>query len=266
MALKLATYQFSDGVGPARIDGGAYVDLRPLAASVIELLEGGANALEQAAVYAGEARELERTHLLAPIPVPRAFLGIGLNYRDHAAEIGRALPDHPTVFAKLSTSVAPPFSQILAPRWTDTFDYEGELGIVMGLDAEVAGYVVVNDLTARALAQPNTLVLAKSGAGFGPFGPWITTADEVSNAHNLRISTWINGELRQLSSTAQLHHRIDDLIAFISRSIKLSAGDIITTGSPAGSGAGFRPPRWLTAGDVMKIEIEQLGYIENTIV
>jgi len=188
---------------------------------------------------------------------------VGLNYRDHAAEVGRALPEVVPVFAKLASAVSPPFATIARPA--ESFDYEGELGVVIGAGGRIAGYVVVNDLTIRAMAKPDTLVLGKSAPGCAPFGPWITTADEILDPHALRIETRVNGEVRQSSSTAELHQRIPALLAFIGGQVRLQAGDIIATGSPAGSGVGFDPPRWLTPGDVVRVEIEHLGHIEHLI-
>lgn len=274
--MKLATYAFEDGAGPARVadDEATVVDLRGLAPSVRALLE--ADALAVAAAHAGPVHPLDRACLLAPVPDARAFLGVGLNYRDHAAEVGRALPDVPPVFAKLPAALNGPHGDVPLSRHSDTLDYEGELGVVIGrrvhdaseADARgaVAGYVVVNDVTVRALARPDTLVLGKSGAGHAPFGPWITAADAVPDPHALRLRTWIDGELRQDSTTAQLHHGVFALVSFISRALVLQPGDVIATGSPAGSGVGLRPPRYLRAGQVVRVAIEGLGHIENRIV
>lgn len=257
--MKLATYRFDDGVGPARVEGGWIADLRRVAATMIDLLEAGLAGAER-----GEATvALDATRLLAPVPQPHAFLGVGLNYRDHAAEVGRALPETLPVFAKLVSAVSPPFGIVAKPA--ESFDYEGELGIVIGRGGGVVGYVVVNDLTVRALAKPDTLVLGKSAPGCAPFGPWITTADEVPDPHTLRIETRVNSVVRQSSSTAELHVRIPELLAFIGTSVALQPGDIIATGSPAGSGVGFDPPRWLQPGDVVRVEIERLGHIEHII-
>lgn len=258
--VKLATYRFDDGPGPARVEGDRLADLRPLAATMIDLIARGWDDAGRIAA----TQPLNPARLLAPVPAPRAFLGVGLNYRDHAAEVGRALPEVPPIFAKLQSAVAAPFGTVAIPA--PSFDYEGELGIVMGSGNSVAGYVVVNDFTVRSLARPDTLTLAKSAPGAAPFGPWITTAEEVADAQALSITTHVNGVLRQASSTAQLHHAIADLIAFISRSVQLLPGDVITTGSPSGSGAGFDPPRWLVPGDIVRVAIAGLGHIEHIIV
>ena len=258
--MNLATYRFDDGIGPARVADGRIADLRTLAPTMIDLIERGWD--DAADVAATLPLDLER--LLAPVPIPRAFLGVGLNYRDHAAETSRALPVEPRIFAKLASAVASPFSEI--PRPAPTFDYEGELGVVIGRGGSVAGYVVVNDLTIRALAVPDTLLLAKSAPGSAPFGPWITTADAIADPHALAIRTIVNGELRQSSTTAQMHHRIDTILDYLADHVRLLPGDIVTTGSPSGAGLGFDPPRWLEPGDVVRVEIDGLGHIENRIV
>lgn len=258
--MKLATYRFEDGVGPARIEGNRFSDLRALAPTMIDLIERGWDD----AASIGATELLDPMRLLAPVPTPRAFIGVGLNYRDHAAETGRALPDEPRIFAKLASAVAPPFGDIALPA--PTFDYEGELGIVIGRGGSIAGYVVVNDLTIRSLAAPDTLLLAKSAPGTAPFGPWLTTADEIADPHALAVRTTVDGEVRQSSSTAEMHHRIDDILTYLNKHIRLQAGDVVTTGSPGGAGAGFDPPRWLAPGDRVRVEIDGLGHIEHRIV
>jgi len=274
--MKLATYAYEDGIGIGAVLGEAVADLRAVAPTMRALL-ADPDGLARAAAAIGLAprHALDRARLRAPIPDPRAFLGIGLNYRDHAAEVGRPLPETPAVFAKLAASVAPPYGSIERPGWSETLDYEGELGVVIGrpaagvtaarAPAHVAGYVVVNDVTMRALAKPDTLVLGKSGRGHGPFGPWLTTADEVPDPHALSIRTWVNGELRQDSSTAQLHRGVFELVEIVSRVVPLEPGDVIATGSPRGSGVGFAPPRWLVPGDRVRVEIERLGAIEHRV-
>jgi 2-keto-4-pentenoate hydratase/2-oxohepta-3-ene-1,7-dioic acid hydratase in catechol pathway len=269
-AVRLATYRFDDGVGPGRVEGDRIVDLRRVAADMAALLGGGHGGED------GPSVPLDLARLLAPVPEPGVLLGVGLNYRDHAAETGRALSERPAVFAKLRGATAPPFGRILRPAGVDTLDYEGELGVVIGrrlyrpaaasdVMAAVAGYVVVNDVTVRARVHPDRVSLAKSAPGHGPFGPWITTVDEVADPHALRIRTWVNGELRQNSSTAELHHRIDALLAFVADAVELRPGDVITTGSPGGSGVGFDPPRFLQPGDMVRVEIEGLGRIKHVV-
>ena len=271
--MRLATYRFDDGPGgvrPGRVEDDRIVDLRGAAADMIALLGGGDRHA------AGATVPLDPSRLLAPVPEPGNFLGIGLNYRDHARETGRGLPEQPAVFAKLRGAVAPPYGTIPRPPGVTTLDYEGELGMVIGRRcygelspadamAAIAGYVVVNDVTVRARVHPDRVSLAKSAPGFAPFGPWITTADAVPDPEALRIRTWVNGELRQDSTTAELHHGVAALVAFLARHVALMPGDVIATGSPGGSGVGFVPPRFLQPGDVVRAEIDGLGHIEQVV-
>lgn len=280
--MKLCTYRFADSDRVALVEGAEILDL--LAASpslpgtLQQVLSGGPRILDEIrACAAGAPRHaLDFGRLCAPLPRPRLFLAAGLNYRDHAAEVGRAFGAVPTVFTKLPGSEAAPFADIVKPADDDTLDYEGELGFVVGKRCRhvdraaaagcIAGYLVVNDLSLRSLLAPETLVLAKGGPGFGPFGPWVTTADELSDPHGLFIRTWVNGELRQDSSTSQLHFDCFDLLSHISRYVQLEPGDVVTTGSPSGSGVGFKPPRYLQPGDTVRVAIDGLGHIEQRVV
>jgi 2-keto-4-pentenoate hydratase/2-oxohepta-3-ene-1,7-dioic acid hydratase in catechol pathway len=214
----------------------------------------------------GPSFALADVTLLAPVPEPRAIFGIGLNYADHIAETGGTAPDVPLVFTKLPASVVAPGASVRCPPVVKRLDYEGELAVVMGQGGEVAGYAVADDLTARDLQGRETQwTRAKGADGFCPFGPWITTADEIPNPHALWLRTWVNGEQRQQSSTSNLIFKIPELVRFISETCTLSPGDLILTGTPSGVGMSLDPPRFLTAGDVVRIEIERLGSIEHSI-
>jgi 2-keto-4-pentenoate hydratase/2-oxohepta-3-ene-1,7-dioic acid hydratase in catechol pathway len=209
---------------------------------------------------------LSEVTLLAPVPNPGVILGIGLNYADHAAETGAEPPEQPIVFAKLPRSAAAPGAPVHCPAAVHRLDYEGELAVVMGAGGAVAGYAVADDVTGRDLqGREPQWVRGKGADGFCPFGPWITTADEVPDPHDLDLRTWVNGELRQDSSTAQLIFKVPELVAFIAETCTLAPGDLILTGTPAGVGIGMQPPRFLTSGDVVRIEIEGLGAIEHQI-
>jgi 2-keto-4-pentenoate hydratase/2-oxohepta-3-ene-1,7-dioic acid hydratase in catechol pathway len=215
----------------------------------------------------GDSWALEDVSLLAPIPAPRAIFGIGLNYADHVREMGGEPPAAPLVFTKLPSSAAPPNWGVPCPPVVKRLDYEGELVAVMGAKVgEVAGYAVANDVTARDLQKREPQWTRAKGADrFCPYGPWITTADEVPDPHALALRTWVNGELRQDSNTSNLIFKVPDLIAFISETCTLKPGDLILTGTPAGVGQGQDPPQFLAAGDVVRIEIESLGAIEHAI-
>jgi acylpyruvate hydrolase len=145
-------------------------------------------------------------------------------------------------------------------------DYEGELAVVMGTGEAVAGYAVADDVSARDLqGREPQWTRAKGADGFCPYGPWITTAEEVPDPHALALRTWVNGELRQDSSTSNLIFKVPELVAFIAETCTLEPGDLILTGTPSGVGMGLDPPRFLASGDAVRIEIERLGAIEHTI-
>jgi acylpyruvate hydrolase len=214
----------------------------------------------------GPSFALADVTLLAPVPQPRAIFGIGLNYADHIAETGATQPEAPLVFMKLPSSAAPPGASVRCPEVVKRLDYEGELAVVMGANAQVAGYAVANDLTARDLqGRELQWTRAKGADGFCPYGPWITTADEIPDPQALWLRTWVNGEPRQDSSTSNLIFGIAELVKFIRETCTLAPGDLILTGTPSGVGQGLDPPRFLASGDVVRIEIERLGAIEHSI-
>jgi acylpyruvate hydrolase len=207
---------------------------------------------------------LAEVELLAPVPDPVAIYGIGLNYAAHAAETGAEPPEVPMVFAKVAGCVAPPGGPIRCPEVVRRLDYEGELCVVMGAGGRIAGYAVADDVSARDLQgrEPHW-VRAKGADTFCPFGPWVTTADEVPDPEALRLQTWVNGELRQDSSTADLIFGPRALADFIGEACTLHPGDLILTGTP--SGVGMASGRFLASGDVVRIEIEALGAIEHRV-
>ncbi|HWC26173.1 MAG TPA: fumarylacetoacetate hydrolase family protein [Solirubrobacteraceae bacterium] len=229
--------------------------------TVLERLRTG--ALDPAL---GDTHPLSDVTLLAPVPRPRAIFGIGLNYAAHAEEQGRELPEFPIVFMKLPSSSAPPNGAVRCPQVVRRLDYEGELAVVMGAGGRIAGYAVADDVSARALQRREPQwTRAKGADGFCPWGPWITTADAVPDAQDLRLTTHVNGELRQDSSTSDLIFGPQQLVDFISETITLEPGDLILTGTPSGVGMSLDPRRFLGSGDVVRIEIESLGAIEHAI-
>jgi 2-keto-4-pentenoate hydratase/2-oxohepta-3-ene-1,7-dioic acid hydratase in catechol pathway len=214
----------------------------------------------------GDSFALAEVELLAPVARPRAIFGIGLNYAAHARETGATPPEAPIVFMKLPTSAAAPNAPINAPAVIHRLDYEGELAVVMGSDGEVAGYAVADDVSARDLQKREPQwTRAKGFDGSCPYGPWITTADEAGDPHDLALRTWVNGELRQDSRTSDLIFNVPQIIAFLREAITLEPGDLILTGTPSGVGMAMDPPRFLETGDVIKIEIERLGSIEHAV-
>ena len=220
----------------------------------------------EAAPVEGPSWALAEVTLLAPVPAPRAIFGIGLNYADHVRETGGETPERPIVFMKLPSSAAPPNAPVHRPEVVRLLDYEGELAVIMGPGRSVAGYAVADDVSARDLqGREPQWTRAKGADGFCPYGPWITTADEVPDPHTLALRTWVNGELRQDSNTSNLIFTVPQLIEFISETCTLQAGDVILTGTPSRVGLGQSPPAFLSSGDVVRIEIERLGAIEHAI-
>ncbi len=214
----------------------------------------------------GESFALSDVELLAPVQGRQALYGIGLNYAAHAAEGGREPPEQPIVFFMPSGAAAAPGAPVRCPAVVHRLDYEGELAIVMGAGGAVAGYAVADDVTARDLQRREAQwTRAKGADGFCPYGPWITTADEVADAGALSLRTWVNGDLRQDASTSDLIFGIDALVAFIAETCTLYPGDLILTGTPEGVGYAMDPPQYLADGDVVRIEIEGLGSIEHAI-
>lgn len=219
---------------------------------------------------------LDRALLLPPVE-PRSIIGVGLNYRAHAAEQGKPLPKAPPLFLKHPRSLAAPFGTLPLHPASRALDYEAELGIVIGhavfactrdeAAAAIAGWVIVQDYTLRDLAHPATLALAKGGPGMAPIGPWLTTPASVSiaEAGRLAIRCRVNGELRQDAATSDMHVGPVDLVHHAARYFPLGPGDVIATGSPGGSGAGMVPPRWLVPGDVIETAIAGLGELRQQV-
>ncbi len=214
----------------------------------------------------GPAHALAEVTLLAPVPRPRAIFGIGRNYAAHAKELGSELPAEPLVFMKLPASSTAPGGPVRRPAVTEQLDYEAELAVVIGARREIAGYAVADDATARDLQRKESQWTRAKGFDTScPWGPWITTADEVPSPQALRITSHVNGEPRQDSNTSDLIFGPQALVDFISQTCTLEPGDLILTGTPAGVGEAFKPPRYLQPGDVVRIEVETLGVIEHPI-
>ena len=199
------------------------------------------------------------------------FYCIGLNYALHAKESGMAEPPEPIVFSKATSSLSGPFDPVIIPRTSEKSDWEVELGVVIGKTAlyvneddaldYAAGYCTINDVSERSfqMDRQGQWIKGKSAPTFGPVGPWLVTADEVGDPHNLRLSLDLNGETVQDSSTSDLIFNVRQIIAHLSQFMELIPGDIIATGTPSGVGLGMKPPRFLMPGDVMELEVEGLG-------
>ncbi|WP_225897222.1 fumarylacetoacetate hydrolase family protein [Rhizobium phaseoli] len=223
-----------------------------------------------------EVGPFDKVRLGAPVPDPAKILCIGLNYNDHVAETGRALPTHPDIFAKFASTLIGPFDEISCSNITPNLDFEGELAIVIGKECRsvspeealdfVAGVTVLNDVTARDLQYRGTQWLAgKAVDASTPVGPALVTLDEVGDIQNLDIQTRVNGSQVQSSNTHLMIFPVRHLVSYISYFLALSPGDIITTGTPQGIGAKRQPPMWLQPGDTVEVELENVGVLRNVV-
>ncbi|MDE2090190.1 MAG: fumarylacetoacetate hydrolase family protein [Gammaproteobacteria bacterium] len=214
--------------------------------------------------------------LLAPIHDPGKFIGVGLNYKDHAEEIKQPVPTQPPLFAKWANAILDPGHPIVRPHNCRQLDYEVELGVIIGRtcrDAEpehaldhVFGYTIVHDVSARDLQFATSQWMAgKIQDGFAPMGPWIADRHEIPDPHVLELRTWVNGVLYQNGNTRNMIFDVAALISYISRLITLNPGDVIATGTPAGVGFTRKPPVFLQPGDAVTLEITGLGTLQNPV-
>lgn len=279
---------FSDGTARlGKLFGSHIVDLSiaapDLPTTTIEFLKAGRSAVEvfHAVLNDPEAAiPLEFVRILPPVPRPDKFLGIGMNYRAHAAEaekLGIPMPTSQVWFNKQISCIAGPYDDVVKPDATEKMDYEVELGVVIGRRCRhvplseartvIGGYVVVNDVSARDWQfRTGTITLGKSFDTHGPIGPWLALDSEIDDPHNLVLSMFVNGERRQFAKTDDMIYNIYEQISYLSTVMTLEPGDILATGTPSGVGVALDPPRFLKTGDVMRAEIEGIGYIENRVV
>lgn len=282
--MRLVTYT-RDGETTSGVlaDDAHVVDLHrtdpAIPSGMLALLGGGDAMLDRAraAVAGAGARiPLAAVTLEAPIARPGKVLAIGLNYRDHARESNQEIPKYPVVFAKASTCIIGPGAPVHRPKVSGALDWEGELCFVIGRKARhvaasdaiayVAGYTIGDDISVRDWQfHSPTWMMGKSFDTHGPIGPWLVTRDEV-NAEDLGIRTYVNGELKQESHTGQLIFGIGAIIAYLSTAFTLEPGDVVFTGTPAGVGVARKPPEFLKAGDVVHVEIDGLGALENPVI
>ena len=251
---------------------------------VDEVLTGGDVALNTLAVFIEQAAEqragapwfLNEADLqLGPcVPNPGKILCVGLNYRRHAAEAGMAVPETPVLFSKFNNSLAASNELVPLPVNAVEYDYEVELGLVIGRQARyvseadaldyVLGYCTANDVSARDLQfATSQWLLGKTLDKFLPIGPYLVTADEVGDPQNLKLQTWMNGELRQDSNTADMIFAVAQIISYASQHLTLAPGDVIITGTPEGVIQGMAEKNWLKPGDEVTVEVEKLGKLTN---
>ena len=279
--MKLATFDAGAGPRLGAVTGDRIVPLHAAAPGLpgdmiglISIWPAAERDVRSIAEAAAGALPLDQVRLLAPIRRPGKIMAIGLNYADHIAESNMGTPEHQIWFSKAPTAANGPYDAIQVPKVSQALDYEAELVAVVGqggrhiakADAAdaVFGYCCGNDATERAWQQRTTQwVLGKSFDTHAPFGPWITTADEVADPHALSIRCLVNGEVRQDSNTRHLVFSVWDQIEHLTQAMTLEPGDLIFTGTPGGIGAAMNPRRFLKDGDRVRVEIEGLGALDN---
>jgi 2-keto-4-pentenoate hydratase/2-oxohepta-3-ene-1,7-dioic acid hydratase in catechol pathway len=273
-----------DGVRTGVVAGDEIVDLTDsavgLPGDMVALLALGPEAVEamsKASATSARRLPIASAHLLAPVPRPPSVLAIAQNYEAHSRELGRQPPEFQTWFAKQPTCVIGPGAAIEVPLVSHQVDYEGELGMVIGrrcrhMPADrafdvVAGFMVVNDVSVRDWQwRTPTMMMGKGFDTHGPTGPWLVTADELGDPQDLSVRTWVNDELRQDGNTGDMVFTCTQMIEHLSTAFTLEPGMILSTGTPAGVGAKYDPPRWLTAGDTVRIAVEGIGELSNPVV
>lgn len=279
--MKLATFSTDLYRGVGLIKGDLLIPLSDAAPgmpaemkNLVEKWDELADTVRRLGEEAANAIPLGQVKLDAPVPRPSKVLAIGLNYADHVAESGLETPKHQLWFSKLVNSVSGPSDDIEIPVTSSQIDYEVELVAVIGRQGRhisvedahryVFGYCVGNDVSARdwQMRTPQW-ILGKSFDTHGPYGPYITTAEDLGDPHSLGIRSYVNGELRQNSNTKHLIFNVWDQIAHLSQVMTLEPGDLIFTGTPGGVGVARTPPVFLKPGDVVRCEIDHLGAIEN---
>ncbi|TVP87705.1 MAG: fumarylacetoacetate hydrolase family protein [Pseudomonadaceae bacterium] len=284
--MRLVTYRQGSQQGLGKVVGERVIplaDVLPeLPRTMAALLAQGPEALAAIAALdeSKASLALSELELLAPVTDAQKYLAIGMNYKAHAEEAARngvPIPKSQLWFNKQVSCLNGPYAPIHLPKVSSKLDYEAELGVVIGkrcrhvtledAPSVVAGYLVTNDVSVRdwQMRSP-TFTLGKSFDTHGPIGPWLVTADEVPDPHALRMRSWVNGELRQDTRTGDMIYNIWEQIAYLSTVMTLMPGDILATGTPAGVGVGFDPKRFLAVDDVVRIEVDGLGHIENRVI
>lgn len=283
--MRLARHRSADGPHVALVDGDTLLDLTTADPSFADdpmaVLAAGEAGLEAAAA-ASRSRRCERipldgADLLAPVPRPPRFLGIGFNYLGHDADAGSTPPGFPLFFNKQTTCLIGPTDPIESPPSSDRLDYEGELVLVIGRSCRnvpvqrahevVAGCMVGNDVSARDWQRRSpTVTLGKSFDRTAPVGPWVTTVDDVADVQDLRIRTWVDDELVQDGCTADMITTCWEQVALLSSVFTLLPGDLISTGTPPGAAQQRPDPRWLQVGDRVRVAVDGLGMLDNRVV
>ena len=278
--MKFVTFLHNGHRHAGVVTNGNVVSLKSVGLpDMIAVLEGGPEVSRRVEVLlskppADATFPLDSVKLTAPVPRPPKIICVGLNYRDHAIESKMEIPTRPTIFSKYANAVLGPGEEIVLPRNSEKPDYEAEFAFVIGKGGRhikgenwrdhVFGYMNLNDVSARDVQLAvSQWTMGKTFDTFAPMGPWLVSADEIKDPHNLDISLTVNGETLQHSNTRELIFKIPDLVEFLSSIMTLEAGDVVSTGTPSGVGFSYNPPKWLKAGDEVVVRVEGLGELRN---
>ncbi len=276
--MKLMCYRVAGVPALGVVDGDGVVDVSAAVPDFFAALSpAGRDAVRALAGRRDSEHALSEVDPLMPIAHEARIFCVGQNYAEHIREMGMQMPEFPSIFLRTHASFAPHGADIVKPRVSDQFDYEGELTVVIGDDARhvaeadaldyVAGYTIMNDGSVRDWQRRVAQVApGKNFDRSGALGPWITTADDIPDPAALTIETRVDCEVRQHTSTGDMVFSVPYLISYISTFCALRPGDLISTGSPSGAAAGFDPPRWLKPGETVEIEISGIGTLRNQVV
>jgi len=279
--MRLCVFEATDGRRPGLVIGDEIADISAVAGrsclpvDILAAGPGGIEAIENAARSSSRI-PLKSARLTVPLRRPGKILGIGLNYRDHAKETGRDPPTTQMWFNKQSSALHGPFDPVLMPAVSTALDYEVELVVVIGKYGRhvpreraheiIAGYMTGCDYSVRDWQRATpTMIMGKGFDTHAPVGPWITTPDEAGDVSNMSLKCWVNDELRQAGNTGEMIFDVPAQIEHLTKAFALEPGDLIFTGTPAGVGAAFTPPKFVKVGDRVRVEVERLGAIEAVI-
>jgi len=273
--MRLASYVADGKECFGAVIGDGVVAMKAHASLRDALAAGALDDLCKGAASTAPDRKLADVRFLPVIPNPNKILCAGVNYRDHAAEVGRELPKQPSLFIRFADTLVGHEGAMVRPKLSDNFDYEGELTMVVGKGGRhipmeraldhIAGYTIFVDGSVRDY-QKFSVTSGKNWPGTGPLGPWMVTSDEIPDPSQLVLTTRLNGQQVQHSGTDKLIYSCQQIVSFCSDFTELSPGDIIATGTPEGVGHGRKPPLWMKPGDVLEVEISQIGVLRTRVV
>lgn len=276
--MELISYRHAGRDGYGIVSGNGIIDAGKRLGAGYPTLRMALSALDELRALAGEEPDLDLGEIeyLQPITDPPRITCIGMNYRKHIEEVGGKVPEHPSMFSRQPHCQVGHLGEMVRPKVSDNYDFEGELAFVIGKPGRhipkeralehVAGYSILNDGSLRDFQFQHSLLAGKNFWHAGAFGPWLVTADELSDPSALTLTTRLNGEVVQHSPTSDLLFTVPDLIAYLSQIWPMEVGDVVATGTPSGVGLGREPRLWMKPGDEIEVEISGIGTLKNAIV